>query len=67
MQLTIKVRQAESPYGTTVYYPMCENAWKFQQLTKVSNGQLSRPALNIIRRLGVEVELVSEVLKGVYA
>lgn len=57
MNILIEVRQV---YGNTLYYPACEKAKAFCQLTNAKT--LSQSAIAIIRRLGYDIEVVTPKL-----
>ncbi len=49
------VVRAKQVYGTTLYYPVCTNAFDF---TRISNSETLTPKiLKLIQRLGFDVEL----------
>jgi hypothetical protein len=63
---SIKVRMQDSKTGVKIF-PVCDDAQRFQALTKGDGGELPRTAIKIIHGLGYELVVVSETLKGVLA
>ncbi len=64
--LNIKVRITDV-YGVATLYPVCEKAQMFADIAKTKT--LTRPTVSLVKRLGYEIEVVTEKLSdiGVYA
>lgn len=56
--MTIRV-EAKNRYGTWFYYPVCERAKIFQEI--VGSKTLTTEVLTLIKKLGYEVDVETEV------
>jgi hypothetical protein len=54
----------DSKTGVKIF-PVCDDAQRFQELTRGEGGELPRTSIKIIHGLGYQLEVVSETLKGV--
>lgn len=62
----IKVRIKEV-YGMATIYPVCDKAQAFADIARTKT--LTRPVIELIKRLGYDVEVITETLGaiGIYA